>query len=336
MQNNTSVGLKQLRLWCTAGFLFWSLLLTGSLVLYLKHEWQSVEFIGKKIGLAAVNKDYVYELWNARNGGVYIPVNDGDLPNPYLPDVTDRDIITPSGKKLTLINPARMTRQIYQLEQEIYGVGGRITSLDAVSSEYMPDAWEKEALLSFVRGEKEASELIRQGEKTLMRVMMPAITREACLKCHIRKNDQSGDIRGGISITFPIDGIVALFHKQFKTSALYHLLIYLMGVTGLVIFYVQTSRQMKKRTEIEKQLRLQTEEWQSTFDAIPDIITIQDSRMRIIRANRATYQFFGAKPDELVGTTCYSLFRKEDNLCPGCPGIRSIHDGTQHCNTQPK
>ena len=332
MQNRTSAGLKQLRLWCAAALLFWSLLLSGSLGLYIQHEWQSVEFIGKKIGLTAVNKDYIYELWNAHNGGVYVPVDDRNQPNPYLSGIADRDIVTPGGKKLTLINPAHMTRQAYQLEQEIYGVGGRTTSLDAVRPENTPDDWEREALLSFTRGEKDASKLIKKGDKTVMRVMMPAITRESCLQCHMRKGDQAGDIRGGISITFPIDGIVELFRSQFKTNALYHLLIYLIGITGLAVFYVQTSRQMKKRAAIEKQLRRQTEEWQNTFDAIPDIITIQDSEMRIIRANRATYEFFQATPDELVGSACYSLFRENATACPGCPGVRSVVDGYRHCS----
>ncbi len=333
MQNRTSAELKQLRLWCVAALIFWSLLLNGSLCLYVKHEWQNVEFIGKKIGLTAVNKDYVYELWNAHNGGVYVPVNDRNQPNPYLSGVADRDIITPSGKRLTLINPAHMTRQAYQLEQEIYGIGGHTTSLDAVRPENAPDNWEREALLSFTRGEKDASTLIKKDDKTFMRVMMPAITQESCLQCHIRKGDQVGDIRGGISITFPIDGIVELFQSQFKTTTLYHLLIYLIGITGLVVFYVQTSRQMKKRATIEKQLRRQTEEWQNTFDAIPDIITLQDSEMRIIRANRATYEFFQASPDELIGSSCYSLFREGVSACPGCPGVRSVADGYQHCST---
>ena len=333
MQNNTSAGLKQLRLWCVAALISWSLLLNGSLCLYIKHEWQSVEFIGKKIGLTAVNKDYVYELWNAHNGGVYVPVNDKNQPNPYLNGFTDRDIVTPGGKRLTLINPAHMTRQAYQLEQEIYGIGGHTTSLDAVRPENTPDDWEREALLSFTRGEKDASELIKKGNKTFMRVMMSAITQESCLQCHMRKGDQVGGIRGGISITFPIDGIVELFQSQFKTNALYHLLIYLIGTIGLVLFYVQTSKQMKKRVAIEKQLRRQTEEWQNTFDAIPDIITLQDSEMRIIRANRATYDFFQATPEQLIGSTCYSLFREETTACPGCPGIRSVVDGYQHCST---
>jgi signal transduction histidine kinase/ActR/RegA family two-component response regulator len=332
MQNSTDVGLKQLRLWCVVAFLFWSLLLSGSLWLYVRHEWQSVEFIGKKIGLTAVNKDYVYELWNAHNGGIYAPVNDINQPNPYLQGFTDRDIITPSGKRLTLINPAHMTRQAYQLEQEIYGIGGRTTSLDAVRPENTPDEWEREALISFTKGKKDASILVQQGNKTFMRVMMPAITQESCLQCHMRKGDQIGDIRGGLSITFPIDGIIKLFRKQFRTSALYHLLIYLIGATGLVTFYAKTSRQVIKRAAIEKQLLRKTQEWEKTFDAIPDIITLQDSNMRIIRANQATYDFFKATPEEVIGSTCYSLFREGTRPCPGCPGTRSLVDGYQHCN----
>jgi hypothetical protein len=145
MQNSTSVEIKQLRLWCVAALISWSLLLNGSLCLYVKQKLQSVEFIGKKIGLTAVNKDYIYELWNAQNGGVYVPVNEKNQPNPYLNGFTDRDIVTPGGKRLTLINPAHMTRQAYQLEQEIYGIGGRTTSLDAVRPENTPDDWERES-----------------------------------------------------------------------------------------------------------------------------------------------------------------------------------------------
>ncbi|MCI5141105.1 MAG: DUF3365 domain-containing protein, partial [Candidatus Electrothrix sp. ATG1] len=332
MQKNTSVGLKQLRLWCVAALIFWSLLLSGSLYLYVTYKWESVKFIGKKIGLTAVKKDYIYELWNAHNGGIYAPVNEQNQPNPYLSGYPDRDTVTASGKKLTLINPAHMTRQAYQLEQEIYGVGGRITSLDAVRPENAPDDWEKEALLSFAHGTKDASELVKQEGKTFMRVMIPAITQETCLQCHIRKGDQVGNIRGGISTTFPIDGIVALFHKQFKTTAIYHLLIYLIGITSLVLFYVQTSKQVKKRAAIEKQLRRQTEEWQNTFDAIPDIITLQDSEMRVIRANRATYNFFQKTHKELIGSTCYSLFHAGTTTCSGCTGVHSRVEGEHHCN----
>ncbi|MCI5113356.1 MAG: response regulator [Candidatus Electrothrix sp. AW1] len=333
MLNNTSVGLKQLRLCSVTVLLFWSLLLSGSLWLYVRHEWQSVEFIGKKIGLTAVQKDYIYELWNAHNGGIYVPVNSINQPNPYLKDFPDRDVVTLSGKKLTLINPAQMTRQAYQLERKLYGTGGHTVSLDAVRPENTPDEWERKALISFTKGKKDAATLLKKDNRILMRVIIPVIIEKSCIRCHIRQGKQINALQGGLSITFFIDSIVALFQQQFKTSALYHLLIYLIGIIGLVIFYTQTSRQITRRAIIEKCLRRKKEEWEKTFDAIPDIITLQDSKLRIIRANQATYDFFQTTPEKVIGSPCYSLFQKDTTICPNCPGVRSIIDGTQHCST---
>ena len=60
----------------------------------------------------AYNKDLVYRRWNASHGGVYVPVSDQTPPNPYL-DVPEREITTPSGRLLTLVKPAYMTRQVH-------------------------------------------------------------------------------------------------------------------------------------------------------------------------------------------------------------------------------
>ncbi|HEB02376.1 MAG TPA: hypothetical protein ENI12_04005, partial [Nitrospirae bacterium] len=47
-----------------------------------------------------------HRLWNARHGGVYVPVTDKTRPNPYLSFDPTRDIITDTGVKYTKINPA--------------------------------------------------------------------------------------------------------------------------------------------------------------------------------------------------------------------------------------
>ncbi|XOF33907.1 MAG: DUF3365 domain-containing protein [Candidatus Electrothrix sp. YB6] len=466
MQKRTSVDLKQLRSWCLTALIFWSFLINGSLCLFVRHEWQSVLFIGRKIGLTAIHKDYTYEIWNAQNGGVYVPVSEKNPPNPYLSHLADRDVVTRTGEKLTLVNPAHMTRQIYQLEQELYGISGRVTSLNVVRPENTPDEWEEKALHRFEQGEKDVAELIRKDRETFIRVMVPTITRASCLKCHIEQGYKVGDIRGGISITVPIQEIVDMFQAQFKTSILYHMLIYLIGIAGLVVFYIQTSRQLVRRAAAEQELSVQeqyllgivdnissgiavyeeqqghfvvksvnpagrriarlgmeedvagrdiaevfpnmsssglpeilrrimqtehpesfsvaeaivqraqgkeeqeemqwleyyvykvptgeivavyedvtagklaqeqlmrrTEEWENTFNAIPDIITLQDSRMRIIRANQAAFDFFQMSPDELLGSTCHQLFRGAGEPCPGCPGVRSLDDMQKHCST---
>jgi len=69
------------------------------------------------------------------------------------------------------------------------------------------------------------------------------------------------------------------------------------------------------------------EEWQKSFDAIPDIITIRDKNMRILRANKAAYAFFNAQFGELNGKYCYEIFRGVSDPCPTCPLVNITGDG---------
>ena len=68
------------------------------------------------------------------------------------------------------------------------------------------------------------------------------------------------------------------------------------------------------------------DEWGKTFDAITDIITIQDPDMRITRANQAAGHIFGVHPQELIGRYCYELFRGSRSPCSGCPVTETIQN----------
>lgn len=72
------------------------------------------------------------------------------------------------------------------------------------------------------------------------------------------------------------------------------------------------------------------EEWEKTFDSMSDIITIQDTNMRIVRANRAAYKILGANPDSLDGQFCYKLFSGGTTVCPGCPGPTTLTSMENH------
>jgi len=82
-----------------------------------------------------------------------------------------------------------------------------------------------------------------------------------------------------------------------------------------------------KRTQ---QLQASKDEWENTFDAIPDIITLQDRDMKIIRANQAAFDYFQMDHMELLGSHCYSLFRCKSEPCAGCPGLLSFSDTRKH------
>lgn len=71
--------------------------------------------------------------------------------------------------------------------------------------------------------------------------------------------------------------------------------------------------------EMEEGLRRGKEEWERTFDAIPDIVILQDMDMRIVRANRAAQVFFGVESADLIGKKCYEVLRGSSDPCKSCP-----------------
>jgi PAS domain S-box-containing protein len=71
--------------------------------------------------------------------------------------------------------------------------------------------------------------------------------------------------------------------------------------------------------DTEQALRKSRGEWENIFDALSDIITIQDKDLRIVRANRAAYRMFDKKFGELVGKQCYEVFQDFNGPCAGCP-----------------
>lgn len=131
------------------------------------------------------------------HGGVYVPVTEKTQPNPLLADIPERDIRTSSGKILTLMNPAYMTRQAYELGFKEYGVRAHITSLKPIRPENAPDSWETKALQAFERGGKEIYSVETIEDKEYFRLMNPLITEKGCLLCHARHGYKENDIRAG-------------------------------------------------------------------------------------------------------------------------------------------
>jgi signal transduction histidine kinase len=176
-----------------------------SLSLYINHLQRAKHLIeiGTTIARSSFEKDILYRRWNASHGGVYAKQSDITSPNPHL-IVSERDIFTPLGKSLTMVNPAYMTRQVHELGGMTNGVQGHITSLNPIRSENRPDPWEKQALESFERGIKEVSSVELLMGQPHLRYMKPMITENGCLPCHRKQGYKVGQIRGGISQSVPI------------------------------------------------------------------------------------------------------------------------------------
>ncbi len=64
--------------------------------------------------------------------------------------------------------------------------------------------------------------------------------------------------------------------------------------------------------------------WERTFDAIGDIVTIMNSRLQILKANKAAYAMLNAEPGSLTGKFCYEVFSNRSSACEGCPGLDTL------------
>jgi diguanylate cyclase (GGDEF)-like protein len=172
----------------------------------------------------------IARTWNARHGGVYVPVTEDTQPNPYLA-VPGRDIIISQDLTLTKINPSYMTRQMSEIAAKQKGMKFHMTSLLPVQPENKPTPQEEKALEAFEKGVKEVGQFSGTGDEAVFFYMAPLVTEKTCLLCHAVQGYKEGDIRGGISVTLPFRQKIPLI-----TLVAGHLAIGLAGIVGILIF----------------------------------------------------------------------------------------------------
>ncbi len=248
---------------------------------------------------AAFDKDVLYRRWNAINGGVYVPVSATTQPNPYL-DVDHRDIKTPDGRQLTMVNPAYMTRQVHELGAEGDGVGGRITSLDPIRPLNAADPWETAALQAFEVGAEEFSALSEEGGEERMRLMRPLYTEQVCLSCHAPQGYELGDVRGGISVGVPMAPLRAMEARSRQMLFLWHGILWLLGIGGVLAWDRSTARKVAEQRDWETAVSEHAERFEQMFESHhAPMLLIAPQDHHIVDANVAAVEFYGYTRTEL-------------------------------------
>ena len=92
-----------------------------------------------------------------------------------------------------------------------------------------------------------------------------------------------------------------------------------------VYFQVTTERKLAVEA-----LRRAKEEWEFTFNAVPDFIAIIDKEHRIVRVNRAMAEALGAEPEDLVDRACHEIMHSSSGPPPFCPHSQLLADGREH------
>jgi len=232
--------------WLLAGG--WTAVVAGSLIWNLVQHAKEIRSDAAETAHALLEKDLLYRDWSLRAGGVYVPDSTPIQPD-ASPPAEERQIVTPSGQRLTLLNPALVSRQIFAIQSERSGIQGRLTSLRPLRPANLPDAWERQALQSFETGAQEASVIeSRQGER-YFRLMHPLLTTPSCLRCHEEKDRKVGQVRGGISLAVPLSRFATPGENVRLTIA--HLGLWLVGLAGLLLAAASLRRQLHARQHVE-------------------------------------------------------------------------------------
>jgi PAS domain S-box-containing protein len=86
----------------------------------------------------------------------------------------------------------------------------------------------------------------------------------------------------------------------------------ILGIDGI-------SRDITEAKETEAAVAKSEEQWHRTFNSFTDIVTLQDTNLRIIKANFAACAALALTCENIVGHFCHELFHDSKEICPHCP-----------------
>ncbi|BCL59887.1 hypothetical protein DGMP_05800 [Desulfomarina profundi] len=140
--------------------------------------------------------------WASDHNGLFILKRRGVKPNPYLDLPMVRDS---AGHTYYMRNPAMITRELsIYAKRDGLGYFG-VTSLNPINPGNEPDEFERNSLISFQKGVDEVIAVENNDMGRVVRFIAPLRVTESCLHCHASHGYSYGDIRGGLSITIPIN-----------------------------------------------------------------------------------------------------------------------------------
>ena len=256
------------------GMVSWSGILYG---LYMWAATAEREHFTETIKLKAeslANHTQVLRRWIGGHGGVYVEVDDTIKPHPLLSNFPERDIETPSGRKLTLLNSPAVLSRISPFFERDQGDRVHLVSDHPMNPSNKPDSWEKIALEELEAGAARADKFVHLGTEKLYRLMYPMALTPKCLNCHHYPSSVPNRVVGGLSVTVDKTPYDRLSENVLREIRMGYLSIWIVGLLALAAFDfvgVRLLRQIEfsathdgltalfNRKEIERGLNLECE-----------------------------------------------------------------------------
>ena len=109
----------------------------------------------------------------------------------------------------------------------------------------------------------------------------------------------------------------AVYHRSLVTAS-------------FLIFGFIAARAFTKQKRAEEAIVRAKNEWERTFDAVPDLVAIIDHKQGIVRLNKTMAEKLRLTQEEAVGKTCYEVVHGAQTHPSFCPHAQMMMDGKEH------
>jgi PAS domain S-box-containing protein len=99
---------------------------------------------------------------------------------------------------------------------------------------------------------------------------------------------------------------------------------------GIIIGASSTAHDITEKKQMQDEILRAKNEWERTFDAVPDLIAILDREQRIVRVNKAMADRLGIQPQDAIGQHCYEVVHHLGMPPRSCPHQLLLNDGREH------
>ncbi len=130
---------------------------------------------------------------------------------------------------------------------------------------------------------------------------------EAINRCETERITKDGRI---LSVSLAVSPIIDYSGKIIGASTIAH------DITG--------------QKQLQDKILRAKNQWEITFNAIPDLIAIIDRNYHILHINKAMAERFGVKPEDVEGRTCFEMVHTLDKPLGICPHTLLLGDGKTH------
>ena len=96
---------------------------------------------------------------------------------------------------------------------------------------------------------------------------------------------------------------------------------------GDLIGTVGIARDVTERVKTAEMLRMASQKWRDTFDAMSDSVALLSVDGRIEQCNRALIDYLGLDFPAVLYQKCHQLIHQTEDYLPGCPIVKSLASG---------